>query len=175
MDWKQSTHAIAEQLLGSKLCRQIGAKTIRATIYEVEIYDGHDDKASHASRGETARTKIMFGPAGFWYVYLIYGMYCMLNLVTREAGYPAAILIRGVLLEDGTKLNGPGKITKWLNIDKKLNEKKASKSSGLWIEWRKGELSAGVDSIERTARIGIDYAGDTWKNEPLRYLYNPSN
>jgi DNA-3-methyladenine glycosylase len=178
MDWSRTTHQTAEDLLGSKLCRatkkNAGGKKICATIYEVEIYDGPHDLASHAAKGETERTKIMFGPPGYWYVYLCYGVHWLLNLVTREKGYPAGILIRGVILERDEKgkfakplvLNGPGKLTKALGIDGSLYGTKASATSGLWIEWRKGKAPA----FKKTPRIGINYAGERWKNEKLRYL-----
>jgi DNA-3-methyladenine glycosylase len=85
----------------------VGKNVLRLLINEVEVYDGHDDLASHASKGKTKRTEIMFGPPGYWYVYLCYGVHWMLNLVTREQDYPAAILIRGGIGENGEKNKWP--------------------------------------------------------------------
>ena len=87
---------VAKDLLGKFLVCRTKKGIRRAMITEVEAYDGPQDKACHASKGLTQRTAPMFGPAGYWYVYLIYGMYWMLNIVTREEGYPAAVLIRGI-------------------------------------------------------------------------------
>lgn len=149
---------VAPELLGTYLVTDAS----EAMITEVEAYDGPEDKACHAHRGMTQRTKVMFGPAGHWYVYLCYGMYWMLNIVTGEEGYPAAVLIRGVT---GAKLDGPGKLTKAWAIDGSYNGKISDPSSGLWIEDR------GVRSteIERTPRIGVDYAGE-WAAAPYRFV-----
>ncbi|MBI2048234.1 MAG: DNA-3-methyladenine glycosylase, partial [Parcubacteria group bacterium] len=92
-------------------------------ITETESYDGSQDRASHAHKGKTPRTEIMFGPAGHFYIYLCYGMYYMLNVVVGPKEYPAAVLIRSAKLwtSDVQSLDGPGKLTKFLKIDKKLN------------------------------------------------------
>lgn len=160
--FERDTVSVAKDLLGKFLVRRIRRKEVALTITEVEVYDGFRDKASHAARGKTARNSIMFGPAGHWYIYFTYGMYWMLNIVTREKGYPAAVLIRGGVEADkrGLKnirsgyarnvlngparqnfyksknLGGPAKLTKFLKIDKKLNGLPANRKSGLWIEGR---------------------------------------
>ena len=103
----------------------------------------------------------MFGPAGHFYVYLIYGMYWMLNIVTGEKDYPAAILLRGA-----GPICGPGRLTKTLNIDKHLNGKLISPENGLWIE-NHGNISPEIIS---TPRIGIDYAGPKWSQKPYRFV-----
>lgn len=174
-----NSHKTAEKLLGSYLCRKVGKKVLKILINEVEVYDGHDDLASHASKGKTKRTEIMFGPPGYWYVYLCYGVHWMLNLVTREQGYPAAILIRGAIAEGacppsrtvgsrrGQKIDGPGKLTKYVKIDKSLNTKKAGEESGLWIEWRRKQISG---KIKKSPRIGVDYAGPIWSKKHWRYV-----
>ncbi len=92
-------------------------------ITEVEAYDGEQDLACHASKGKTPRTAVMYEPGGVWYVYLVYGMYHMLNIVTRSAGYPAAVLIRGT-----SGISGPGRLTKHLQIDRTLTGMKAKKT-----------------------------------------------
>lgn len=132
-------------------------------ITDVEVYDGFKDRASHASRGRTERTKIMFGPPGHWYVYFTYGMHWMLNIVTREEGYPAAILIRGV---EG--ISGPARITKALGIDGRLNGMPAEKKSGLWFEDR--GIRIAKKKIGTAARIGVGYARPYWSRRRLRYF-----
>src|SRR3989344_3265504 len=94
--FNRKTLAVARDLIGCFLVRRFKGKTFRLKITETEAYIGPHDLASHASKGRTARTEIMFGKAGTLYIYFIYGMYYMLNIVTEKAGYPAAVLIRGV-------------------------------------------------------------------------------
>lgn len=161
--FEKNTLEVAKGLLGKYLIRKIGDKEIALKINEVEAYDGFEDKASHASKGKTERNKIMFDEAGNWYVYLVYGMHNMLNIVTDKEHYPAAVLIRGA-----GEIDGPGKLTKFLKINKKLNGGNASIKTGLWIEDR-GEL---VDEkkIKRTPRIGVDYAGPTWSKKEYRFI-----
>lgn len=130
-------------------------------ITEVEAYVGQKDKASHASRGKTPRTEIMFGTSGYWYVYLIYGMYYCLNIVTEKENYPAAILIRGV---EG--ISGPGRVTRYFGIDKNFNATSASRKTGLWIEDR--EVIIKPHQVKREKRIGVDYAGE-WKDKLWRF------
>src|SRR3989338_10263905 len=110
--YNRPTLIVAQDLLGKFLVRKIGNKEITSMIIEVEAYDGFKDKASHASKGRTLRNEVMFGEAGRWYVYLIYGMYWMLNIVTGPKDYPAAILIRGVV-----DASGPGRLTKFFKIN----------------------------------------------------------
>lgn len=155
---------VARELLGKFLVlSQADGTEVALMIQEVEAYDGPRDQASHAFRGRTERTNVMFGKAGFWYVYMIYGMYWMLNIVTGPDAYPAALLIRGV---EG--YNGPGKLTKALQITKRFNEKPARRETGLWIEDR-GPLLSGY-RIRRTPRIGIDYAGPIWSQKLYRFV-----
>ena len=96
--YERPTLKVAKELLGKVLVRKTPKTTILTKIVDVEAYVGPTDKACHASKGRTKRTEIMFGPAGFTYVYLIYGMYHLLNIVTEREEYPAAILIRGLEL-----------------------------------------------------------------------------
>lgn len=154
---------VAEDLLGAHLVRRVRGKEVRHVITEVEAYDGIDDKACHASKGRTPRTEVMFGPAGHWYVYLCYGMYDMLNIVTGQEGYPAAVLIRGT-----REVNGPGRLTKALGITRALNGQSADKQSGLWIE-RSG-IRMPKKEIVRTPRIGVGYAGE-WARKPWRFVW----
>ena len=155
------TLEVARELLGKFLVCKKGDNTIAAMITEVEAYVGLEDKASHASRGRTPRTAVMFGEPGFWYVYLIYGMYHCLNIVTEKEKYPAAILIRGV-----KGVSGPGRVSKYFGIDKSFNTLPAGKESGLWIEDRGVKLKP--RQIRRGKRIGVEYAG-AWKDKLWRF------
>ena len=132
-------------------------------VTETEAYEGPHDLACHAARGRTARTEIMFGPPGTLYVYLIYGIHWMLNVVTGEAGYPAAVLIRGV-----EAASGPGRATSALRIGSALNGKVADEATGLWFEDVGRKSPPG--RVVRTSRIGVDYAGPVWSAKHLRFV-----
>ncbi len=164
--FKQPTLQVARELLGKILVRKIGRKIIRTMITETEAYCGPKDLASHASKGRTKRTEVMFGPAGHAYVYLVYGMYHCLNVVTEAEDYPAAVLIRAV---DADGVNGPGKLCRFLKIDKTLNGEDTIKSNKLWIEDGKKLKPA---QIGRAKRIGIDYAG-SYKHRLWRFFIKP--
>lgn len=131
-------------------------------ITEVEAYDGPHDKASHASRGLTPRTKIMFGPAGYWYAYFTYGMHWLANIVTGREGYPAAVLIRGV-----ESITGPARVAKYFKIGKPQNGKPATHNAGLWIEDRGVKIPPA--HVRRAARIGVVYAGPVWAKKRYRF------
>lgn len=135
--YDRPTLTVARELLGCVLvCRSRG-RIVSGYITETEAYIGHDDPASHASRGMTPRTALMFDEPGFAYVYFVYGMYWCLNVVTEAKGFPAAVLIRGVWPKQGTAVmarrrfgaakvtilqskniaNGPGKLCNAFGID----------------------------------------------------------
>lgn len=164
--FERDTDEVAKDLLGKVLVRNKDGRLIESMITEVEIYDGFKDKGSHAHKGETQRNAPMFGPAGIWYVYFTYGVHWMLNIVTRERGYPSAILIRSI-----AHINGPGRLTKYMNIDKELNGLPAKKSSGLWLEDR--NINFPDAAIKKTSRIGIAYAGSLWAKRKLRLSIDP--
>jgi len=90
-------------------------------IVEAEAYEGANDPASHAARGVTPRNRVMFGPPGHLYAYLCYGMHVLANIVVDVEGRPGAILIRGVEDPSGTRVNGPGRVTRALGIDLRDN------------------------------------------------------
>ncbi|MCB9806181.1 DNA-3-methyladenine glycosylase [Candidatus Nomurabacteria bacterium] len=154
---------VAPALLGSFLIREVGGKKIKAKIVETEAYCGEKDLACHASKGRTGRTEIMYQKAGTIYVYLCYGMHYMLNIVVSKKDDPEAVLIRGIEI-DGEKIHGPGRVTKALNINKKLNGKKLGPKDGLWLE--KGETL----KHQKTARIGVHYTGPIWSKRLLRFV-----
>ena len=154
--------AVAQNLLGKFIVRRYRGQETALMITEVEAYDGHQDKASHASRGQTERNSVMFGAAGFWYVYFVYGNHWMLNIVTGPKDYPAAVLMRGT-----NEVVGPARLTKFLQVDKKLNGKKAGRAAGLWIEDRGVRIVK--NKIKRRPRVGVDYAGE-WTKKPYRFV-----
>lgn len=164
----RDTHAVAREMLGTFLVRKTPeGNEFAQKITEVEVYDGFADKASHASRGKTPRNAPMFLGPGHWYVYFTYGMHWMLNIVTREAGYPAAILIRAT-----DQVKGPARLTKKMKIDKSLNAAPAGPECGLWIEDR-GERFPD-SAVKKSARIGVDSAGRYWAGRKLRfYVQDP--
>jgi DNA-3-methyladenine glycosylase len=136
----------------------------RYRITEVEAYRGSEDRACHAFKGRTPRTEIMFQEGGRLYIYLIYGMYWMLNIVTGEKDNPQAVLIRGV-----EQYPGPGRLTKSLGIDKSYYGEDLTLSNRIWFE------DAGkIHVVKSSPRIGIDYAGEFWKERPWRYYIENS-
>jgi DNA-3-methyladenine glycosylase len=153
---------VARELLGKYLVRRRRKTERVGMISEVEAYIGPHDLACHGRFGRTARTEVMYGPAGHWYVYLCYGIHWMLNVVTDEVDWPAAVLFRAA-----GDFTGPGKLTKGLSIDRRLNAQPAADSSGLWIEDR--GITIRRSQIQRTARIGVDYA-EHWKEKPYRFV-----
>ena len=167
--FNRDTKVVAQDLIGKFLIRKIGNKKISVMILETEAYDGFYDKASHAFIGKTKRNEVMFERAGIFYVYLTYGMHFMLNIVTREKDYPAAVLIRGAKVENSeVLLNGPAKLTKFLKIEKSFNNKKAEVSNGLWFE--DGGVDINKNNIKKTPRIGVNYTGPFWANKKLRFI-----
>jgi len=162
--FERDSFLVAQELLGFKLCRNLKGAVTRSTINEVEVYDGFKDRASHAFEKIpfTGRAGIMFGPPGCWYVYLCYGVHWMLNIVTREKGYPAALLLRGTM-----ETSGPGRLTQSLVINSKFNGLRCSPKNGLWIESSDPPLSY---QILKTPRIGVSYAGKVWSEKKYRFV-----
>ena len=168
--YNRPTLKVAQDLLGCFLVRtspqplsNFGeGQGVRFKIVETEAYNGPKDLASHASIGKTERNKIMFDGPGTIYVYFTYGMHYMLNIVTEEKDYPAAVLIRAVepICRDAkfcVSTNGPAKLTKALKIDKSFNGLPIyTKKYGFWIESHAEELKP--SQVARATRVGIDYA-----------------
>lgn len=152
---------VAPELIGKRLVRVMpDGETTGFVITETEAYRGTDDLACHASKGMTPRTRVMFEQGGLLYMYLVYGMHWMLNVVTSVKDNPQAVLIRGV-----EKVSGPGRVTRTLALDRSFNEECLLTSGRIWIE------ESGIRPEYTThPRIGIDYAGEHWKNMPWRFL-----
>lgn len=151
---------VAPELIGKILVRKDEDKLAAYIITEVEAYKGIEDEASHARFGMTSRNQIMFGAGGGVYVYLIYGMYWMLNVVTGPYGEAQAALIRGI---EG--YSGPGKLTKALKIDQSFYGEDLTSSGRIWIENHPEKTE-----FRQLPRYGIDYAGEPWKSMPWRYI-----
>jgi DNA-3-methyladenine glycosylase len=162
--FERKTLVVAQDLIGKYLVRKTGKKIIREKITEVEAYIGPHDLASHSSKGRTKRTEAMHAKGGTIYVYFIYGMYFMLNIVTENRDYPAGILIRST-----ENVSGPGRVAKEFGINKTLYGKSLGYKTGLWIE---EEENIKPKKILRTPRIGVDYAG-IWAKKPYRFLLKP--
>ena len=159
----QDVLQVAPALLGKVLVhRDQSGKRERYVISETEAYRGGEDRACHASRGLTPRTEVMFGDGGCLYMYLIYGMYWMMNVVTGEKGNPQAVLIRGL-----REVSGPGRLTKALGLDKSYNGEDLHASERIWIE-----DPGATPSFTSAPRVGIDYAGEPWKSKPWRFIMN---
>lgn len=158
--FNQRAELLAPQLLGKFLCRSIDNKIFKARIVEVEAYTGPEDTASHSSKGQTPRTKVMWEEGGSAYIYLCYGLHYLFNIVCGGKNNPEGVLIRGV---DGAI--GPGRLTKFLHIDKSLNGENLIESTRVWLE--DGEP---VTGYKRSPRIGIPYATLKDQKALLRYF-----
>lgn len=157
----QDAVSLAPKLLGKTLIRVWNDGTqSRFTITETEAYCGEEDLACHAAKGKTQRTEIMYAEGGHIYMYLIYGMYWMLNIVSGPKDHPEAVLIRGLY-----SISGPGKVGRALKLDKSFYGEDLNISGRIWIE-----DAPDILHYTSTPRIGIDYAGDHWKNKSWRFL-----
>ncbi len=176
--YNRDTVSIAKNLLGKILVHEINGKQLSGRIVETEAYKGIKDKAAHSYMNRrTKRTEVMYGPCGFSYVFMIYGMYHCFNVVTEAEGIPEAVLIRAIepvhcideisfnrykkkfehLNKNQIKnlTNGPGKLCKALLIDKEQNKKDLCNSDLYIIE---DDFTS--FKIKSAKRIGIDYAAD---------------
>lgn len=164
--YRQNAELLARNLIGAILVHRVRGKVYRARIVETEAYIGPHDLASHSSKGRTRRTEVMFGPAGRAYVYLVYGMYEMFNIVAGETGSGQAVLIRAAEPLDNWKadLSGPGKLTRAFKITRSAN---GLELTGDRIYLLKDPRCR--PTLRRSKRIGVDYAG-VWKDALLRFV-----
>ena len=162
---------LARDLIGKILVHGVQpGKTLRARIVETEAYIGEHDLACHASKGRTNRTEIMFGPAGHAYVYFIYGMHDMLNIVAADVGDAQAVLIRAAEPLDGWRANltGPGRLTRALHITRRADNGRDLTGDKLFL-LHDDTPARPPPRIAVTKRVGVDYAGD-WADALLRFL-----
>lgn len=190
--YKRDTLTVARELLGKVLVRNIGKIQLMARIVEVEAYTGIDDKACHTYGGKiTPRTQVMFGRAGKLYIYLIYGMYDLMNIVTGEEKSGEAVLIRGVeplnsldvfsqnrfqknyeelsYYQKKNLTNGPGKLTRSMEITRNDNEKDLLEDEIYIIDENFKDFN-----LVSSPRIGVDYAGEDAKL-PYRFYIEGNN
>ena len=157
----RNADTVARDLIGKALVREQAGTRTSYMITETEAYLGEHDLASHSARGRTQRTEVMFGPPGVLYIYLVYGMHWMINVVTGAPEHAAAVLIRSA-----GPFTGPGRLARGLQISSALNGVQAEPSAGLWFE---DASVATTFRIQAGPRIGIDYAGPAWSRRKLRF------
>jgi DNA-3-methyladenine glycosylase len=163
--YNRNTEVVALELLGKHLLHRFANRVRIGRIVEVEGYLGPHDPASHSSRGKTPRTRVMFGPPGYAYVYLVYGIHFCMNVVTEPEGHGAAVLLRALEPVYGIerRTSGPGLLCRAMGIDRRLNGCDLC-GDELFITEADGEPFA----VIRRPRIGVDYAGE-WAKSPLRF------
>jgi DNA-3-methyladenine glycosylase len=164
--FSKPTLKVARNLIGKLIVRKRGKNIKIIRILETEAYIGEKDLACHASCGKTQRNFPMYQQGGIFYVYFVYGMHWMLNVVTERKNFPAAILIRAGEDINNKKvdLKGPAKITKYLKIAGKFNGIRINKEL-FFAE----EKNAKKFKIKRAKRVGVDYAKD-WANKKWRFV-----
>lgn len=162
IDFTLPAYELAPRLLGCCLCKKDGDIVRRLVINETEAYYGEDDTACHAHKGKTERTKPMYERGGIAYIYLCYGMYDMLNVVSGPKDHAEAVLIRGA-----GEYNGPGKLTKALGITRAYNtcSLTGATESEIWIEDREAS-----PEYKTSPRVGIAYADDKDRERLWRFI-----
>jgi DNA-3-methyladenine glycosylase len=169
--YDRDTTQVAQDLLGKYIVHAVDGVERVGRIVETEAYLGPHDLAAHSSKGLTNRTRVMFGPPGHAYVYLIYGMHWCMNVVTEKEGHASAVLLRAVEpvkhLEGRTQ--GPALLCKALGVDRRLNGHDLLSDDFYIVE----PDDAGPVRIVKRPRIGVDYAGH-WARRLLRFYVRGS-
>lgn len=165
--FEQQTLNVARELLGKNLVVHRGTTKI-GRIIETEAYIGETDLASHARFGRTPRTATMYGQGGHLYVYLIYGMYYLINISTEPENSPAAVLIRALqpIQNISSPVNGPGKVCRELGLTSRDTSLDVVTSSEVYLT----DPGLHPQKIITTPRIGISYAAEPWRSLPWRFL-----
>ena len=166
--YDRTTIVVARELLGKFLVHLSDGVEQIGRIVEVEAYLGPHDLAAHSAKGLTARTKVMFGPPGHAYVYLIYGMYYCMNVVTEREGHASAVLLRAIEPVQNVegRTQGPGLLCRAMNIDKRLNAHDLL-SDDFYIA---AQDNAEPSAIVKGPRIGVEYAKH-WARRHLRFYF----
>jgi DNA-3-methyladenine glycosylase len=164
--YDRDTIAVARELLGKCLVHRSNGVERVGRIVEVEAYLGPHDLAAHSARGLTKRTKVMFGPPGHAYVYMIYGIYYCMNVVTEREGHASAVLLRAVepVKNIDGRTQGPGLLCKAMQVDRRLNAHDLTSDDFFIAE----SPEAGPPAIVKRPRVGVDYAG-AWAKRHLRF------
>jgi DNA-3-methyladenine glycosylase len=183
----RSTLTVARELLGARLVRVDRGRRLSGWIVEAEAYIGPTDLACHAHVGRTARNEVMWGPPGHAYIYFTYGMHWCLNLVTEVEGYPAAVLIRAILPDEGVGVmrrrrgnvpearvaDGPAKVCQALGLDGRFNgHDLGSAEARLFVETRR---DAPAGKVTRGPRVGLNTVPEPWKSKPWRFRLIPAH
>jgi len=180
--FNRPTLQVARELLGTRLVRLEGGERTAGIIVETEAYIGEEDLGCHASAGYTPRTRVLYGPPGHAYVYFTYGMHWMLNFVAEWEGFPAAVLIRGVVPTEGIEriaarregrpqkqwTDGPGKICMALAINRAQNDTDlCAPNAELFVEY--GE-NISDSCVTIGPRVGLNSVPEPWKSIPWRFV-----
>lgn len=175
-DFNRPTLTVARHLLGKFIVRDHRGRRLAGMITEVEAYKAPRDRASHAFGGRrTARVEPLYGDGGTAYVYLVYGLHWLLNFSTVGAEIPEGVLIRGILIAPAAErklLSGPGRVTRYLRIDRRFDRVDATRSTRMWLEDRGIRVPA--SRVRRGPRVGIDYAGAYWAGRHWRFWIDMS-
>jgi DNA-3-methyladenine glycosylase len=165
--YAREAEELAHDLIGTILVHRVGGNVRRGRMVEAEAYIGCHDLACHAAKGHTARTAVMFGAPGHAYVYLIYGIHDMLNIVSGEPGVAQAVLVRAAEPLDGwaANLTGPGNLAKGFGITRRHNGLDLTGEALFLL----ADPAPTPPRVLRTRRIGVDYAKH-WKDAPLRFI-----
>jgi DNA-3-methyladenine glycosylase len=178
---------VARELLGKRLVRLEEGIRLAGIIVEAEAYRGEEDLACHAHVGFTPRTRVLYGPPGHAYVYFTYGNYWMLNFVAEREGFPAAVLIRGIVPTEGVEriaarrssvspkhwTDGPGKICIALAVNKTQNESDlCATGAELFVE---EGVNIPDEFVTTGPRVGLNCVAEPWKSIPWRFMtkYEP--
>jgi DNA-3-methyladenine glycosylase len=179
------TLTVARELLGTRLVHVEDGQRISGFITETEAYIGEEDDACHARAGRTPRTEIMYGPAGFAYVYFNYGMHWLFNVITEEEGFPAAVLVRALEPVEGIEIikarrarqprarwtDGPAKLCQAFGINGSHNKINLCDEGNLFIEEGAPIPDSGVTS---TPRVGLNKVSEPWKSIEWRFIIHGS-
>jgi DNA-3-methyladenine glycosylase len=180
--FNRPTLHVARELLGTRLVHLEGGDRTAGIIIETEAYNGEEDLGCHASAGYTPRTRVLYGPPGHAYVYFTYGMHWMLNFVAEREGFPAAVLIRGIVPTEGIEriaarregrpqkqwTDGPGKICRALAINRAQNDSDlCAPNAELFVEY--GE-NISDSCVTIGPRVGLNSVPEPWKSVPWRFV-----
>lgn len=179
--FERPTLQVARDLLGARLVRQEDGGRLSGYIIETEAYRGQEDQGCHAKSGCTPRNSVMFGPPGHAYVYFTYGMHWMLNFVTEQEGFPAAVLLRAVFPDEGLSkiasrrqgrhrsiwVDGPAKICQAFDIDRSFNGADlCAVEAQLYLETG---VTVSAESVTTGPRVGLNNVPEPWKSIPWRF------
>jgi DNA-3-methyladenine glycosylase len=180
--FNRPTLQVARELLGMRLVRLEGGERTAGIIVETEAYIGEEDLGCHASAGFTPRTRVLYGPPGHAYVYFTYGMHWMLNFVAEKEGFPAAVLLRGIIPSEGIEriaarragrpreqwTDGPGKICKALAINREQNDADLCvPEAEIFVEFG---VNISDSCVTIGPRVGLNSVPEPWKSVSWRFM-----